>query len=476
MVIGRPVLLGFIILFGFCARASTYKSPLFEHHGWRQSDTASISRNFYRERFNPLYPQVDQRGSGAHGYVETGFELAAWVVAASAFVIGFHSESGRILNSVVFVGSCLLVWAFVKRRYGEHHALVAAFLYAFGFPLLLFIDRAFMNEPLLIFLSLLCLTATQRYLERHAYGDLALLVGASSLIGAVKAPYLIIWAPIAGLFAERYGLRAARRGELLLMGAANLAVVLAWYSHAHGIGEVTGLSFGMSDKLFDTATVFSTEFPVRMLDRMARDVLEPVGLIGLAVGLWVALRRRLWCEALGVAGFVAYLVIVARGNFIHDYYQLAIMPVAPVLAALGLVRLSEVAARGSTGRRDLVLAVTLALALLSTFIRSVSAHSWYEYGSSEVEACQSIQMLSDADERVMFVGDNNPQMLFCIDRKGWLLADYESDLQHVTEAWRSGAKLAVVPRTLDRPEVRRFVSDTGQLLFASRTIEVYRLP
>jgi hypothetical protein len=37
-------------MFGFCARAATCKSPLLDHHAWRQADTASIARNFYRER------------------------------------------------------------------------------------------------------------------------------------------------------------------------------------------------------------------------------------------------------------------------------------------------------------------------------------------------------------------------------------------------------------------------------------------
>jgi hypothetical protein len=74
----RPsVLLTFIVLFGFFARAGTYKAPLLDHHSWRQADTASIARNFYRERLNILYPQVDQRGARQVGYVETTMRLGA---------------------------------------------------------------------------------------------------------------------------------------------------------------------------------------------------------------------------------------------------------------------------------------------------------------------------------------------------------------------------------------------------------------
>ena len=83
------IIVGFVLLFGFCARAATYKSPLLDHHAWRQSDTASIARNFYRDRLNVLYPQIDQRGSQEFGYVETGLELFAFIVALLAKLVGF---------------------------------------------------------------------------------------------------------------------------------------------------------------------------------------------------------------------------------------------------------------------------------------------------------------------------------------------------------------------------------------------------
>src|SRR5262245_37957991 len=153
-----------IILFGFFARAATFKSPLLDHQAWRQADTASIARNFYRERFNILYPQVDQRGAQPTGNVETGLEVFAFTVGAIGKVAGFHPEIGRVLNALIFAAAAALVWSFVRLRDGSEGALIATFVYAFAFPLALFIDHAFMNEPLLICLSLACLVSAQRYL------------------------------------------------------------------------------------------------------------------------------------------------------------------------------------------------------------------------------------------------------------------------------------------------------------------------
>jgi hypothetical protein len=52
----RPaIVLFFIVTFGFAARATTLRTPIFDHHSWRQADTAAIARNFVRERFNPIH-------------------------------------------------------------------------------------------------------------------------------------------------------------------------------------------------------------------------------------------------------------------------------------------------------------------------------------------------------------------------------------------------------------------------------------
>src|SRR3954454_8326765 len=97
----RAVLFAFILLFGFCARAATYKAPLLDHHGWRQADTAAIARNFLQERFNIFYPQVDQRGSQRDGYVETGLAVFAFAVRfVSRLSGGFHPEIGGLLAAV----------------------------------------------------------------------------------------------------------------------------------------------------------------------------------------------------------------------------------------------------------------------------------------------------------------------------------------------------------------------------------------
>jgi hypothetical protein len=177
---------------------------------------------------------------------------------------------------------------------------------------------------------------------------------------------------------------------------------------------------------------------------------------------------------MGMAGFAVYLVLVAGGNFVHNYYQLAVMPIAPVVITLGLVRLSE-RWGGNLRRRDRIIAAAMVIAASSTFIRSASANSWYEYSHDDVEACRVIGELSEPDERVMVVADSNPKWLFCADRKGWLLAPPDSTALAVQTAWREGARLAALPPSFEGDDVRRALAAAGTQVASTRAMDIYRL-
>ncbi len=102
----RTICLLAIVTFGFIARAATTGAPIFDHHSWRQADTAMIARNFAMARLNPLYPQVDHRGALPVGYVATGFELQAFLAALIAQATGFSPQIGRVLSVLWYWDPC----------------------------------------------------------------------------------------------------------------------------------------------------------------------------------------------------------------------------------------------------------------------------------------------------------------------------------------------------------------------------------
>jgi hypothetical protein len=471
----RPaIVLFFIVTFGFAARAATLRTPIFDHHSWRQADTAAIARNFVRERFNPLYPQVDWRGSRASGYVETGLELQALLIAGVWRAGGIHVETGRALAAAMYVATALLLYRFVRRRYDELTALAAVYAHAFAFPLGLFGDRAYLNEPLLILLSTAALVAAQSWLDRPRVAWLVVLACATAMIGMVKVPYLVVYAPIAALFVERFGWRGVLKPALLVALVASVTSAGIWYAHAHSLYSATGLTFGLGDKTFDPSLVFSTRFPLRIARRLVRDVIGPLGLVLLVWGAIAAVRRRRWAEPAGLMAFAVYLIAVARGNYHHDYYQLAILPIGAMLVGVGVVAAVDAAARRGwpPARRQWLAAGLLWLLAITTAVRSLSAHSWYEVEAGRLELCRTIAPQVDARDRLLFVNYPSPDVMFCVDRPGWIL-DWPARAPEVHQAARDGASIVLVPPA--HAAQLGGLLDGARLLATSPELAAYRL-
>lgn len=460
-----------IIVLGFAIRAVTFKAPLLDHHAWRQADTAAISRNFLRDDLNPLHPQVDWRGAMASGRVETGLELFALLVALLSLPGEFNPETGRLLAAALFVASALMVHGFARRRYGETAGLLAVFVYAFGMPLAMYFDRAFMNEPLLMFFCVTSIWSANRYVDEGRTRHWVVVILATTLIGLVKLPYLIVWAPIAGLFVERGGLRAVVRPALLVMAAINLSAVALWYWQIQRAAADTGLTVGLTDKLFDPALVFSWRFVERIVRKLARDVFG-VTLIFVVWGAVVAWRRKQLAEIWGLAGFLVYVVVVATGVFRHDYYLLPVVMTAAPLAALGILRGAVPALTRYS--RETALTIVLALVLLSSFVRAASFHSWYEWDSAEADLCDAGPGILTSRERVLFADVDDPKLMFCLDVQGWLFGRGEP-VSSFERARSEGATAVVTPADDINPATEAWLDGLGDEVYRNRRLRIIRL-
>ena len=459
-----------IIVLGFAIRAVTFKAPLLDHHAWRQADTAAMSRNFLRDDMNPLHPQVDWRGAMESGRVETGFELFAYLVAILSLAGGFNPEAGRLLSAMLFVGSATMVYGFSRRRWGDGPGLVAVFVYTFGMPLAMYFDRAFMNESLLMFLCVTSLWSAQRYVEEGRTSHWVVVILATTLIGLVKLPYLIVWAPIAGLFIERGGLRAVLRPSLILMAAINLSAAVLWFWQIGIAAAETGLTVGFTNKLFTADRVFTWNFVERIVLKLLRDVFA-VTVVFVLWGAVVAWRRGRLAENLGLAGFVVYVLAVAEGVFHHDYYLLPLGMTAAPLAALGIVHGAVPALTRFS--RESALAIVLSLILISSFVRAASFHSWYEWDASEADLCHAGPSLLKPRERVLFADIDAPQLMFCLDVQGWLFGKNEPATS-LDRARAEGATAIVAPNEVT-PQTAAWLQGVGEEVYRNHRLRIIRL-
>jgi hypothetical protein len=458
------------------ARAATVRASLFEHHSWRQAATAGIAKNFARDRLNPLYPQIEERGARSTGYLETCLELDAFLIGLVWSVVGVSVPAGRMLNALLSVASALLLWQFVKRRYGPETARAALFVYAVGFPLVIWIDRAYLNESALLLLSFASFTAVQSYLERPRLTSLLTIVGATVLIAMVKPPHLIIWAPMGGLFLESCGARTFRRWEPYVIGIAGAIAVAGWYTHAAALKELTGLAYPLRDKLFDRALFFSPAFRSRLAGTIAFDLLGPIGVGLAAAGAWLSIKRRAWFEIFGIAGWAVYLAVVAKGNYAHDYYQSALIPVAVVLVAHGATETQRaIRRRLALGQAAHVAVVVVAGILIAGYTLRRSIRSpLYRIDHAKEDFCRALVPKLDTSDLLLTIDDGAPDLLFCVDHRGWALPPEQTTTDAVRTAWREGATVLVVPARVPLQAVFSWIHDPIQAVAESPAFTAYR--
>ncbi len=310
----------------------------------------------------------------------------------------------------------LLVFSLTRSRHGDVAALASAFIYSFGFPLVVFVERAFLNEALLMCLTFAVLVAVDRRTRGAGLGWLLVAAAGMACIGAVKPTFLIVSAGVFALYLERDRLRGLLRLEPYAIVACGIVGAALWLSWAAALGQTTGLTFGLTDKLFDAGILFDHGYWVKITRRLVKDLFGPIGIVAAAIGLIAVWRARRMMEIALLLGGVAYLIVVTPGNYHHDYYQIPLVSGVAVLAGVGLTRGLDGLDwfRTRSPRSQLAIRVMAFWLLpMTTLVRSASPHNWYQIDVDRAALCDELRPALHSDDLVAFLSQQNPDVMFC---------------------------------------------------------------
>jgi hypothetical protein len=141
-------------------------------------------------------------------------------------------------------------------------------------------------------------------------------------------------------------------------------------------------------------------------------------LIPLGLGLIsTATKKEGWFFRWWIAGALAYLVIIARGNIQHDYYQILIAPVLSIYVAKGIIFLlvhkSDLISK-SAGIMLLGLSILLAFAFSWYTIRT-----YYWFNPKIVNVGHIADSLLPKNAKVIAPYNGDTTFLYQINRQGW---------------------------------------------------------
>lgn len=426
--------LALVLLLALLPRLHHVTFPVEGWHGWRQADTAAIARNFHDGGLDFFHPQVNHGGSGPR-WVDTEFPLYPYAVALVWRLFGVHDGWGRLLSLLASLGTVFFLHRFARRWAGEAAALWAAGLYAI-LPLNVYYGRAFMPHALTLFCTMGGLELFSRWVDgggRRAFAGSAALTALAALMNPTT---LVIGLPLLYLARLRFGARWARTPALWLYAAAVLVPAAAWYAYSRaelydplysvgiwefGYGKWGNLDLLLSPKFYNDV----------FLKSVAERHLTWAGAVAFAVGLCQRPSRR--GEAVlywWLAAVVAYFLIVARGNTMHEYYQLPFVLPAAVFAGKAFARHlapARAAAGGAAGPgpgrrlRPLLLVCLVAIPALglARYLESFAARE--KHGSPVARLAAEVAALTAADDLVVVVSEGSPLLLYRSHRKGWVV-------------------------------------------------------
>src|SRR3989344_9149965 len=150
-----------IIVLGFSVRLYKIDNPIADWHCDRQADTAAVSRNFYKEGFNPFLPKYDDMSGVAekpYPNIErlrlVEFPIYNTIVYLGYLINGGVDERIARLVSIAFgMGSIVFIYLIASRYFGKLVGLLSSLLYAI-LPFNIYFTRVILPEPALVFFCL----------------------------------------------------------------------------------------------------------------------------------------------------------------------------------------------------------------------------------------------------------------------------------------------------------------------------------
>jgi len=404
--------------------------PLLEGAAGKQTHTAMVARNLYRGRATLARPTVDDLGTPGY-FVKEVPVLPALTAALYGAAGGVHESFGRALSLAAWLCGVPLVLALRRRAGRDAEALVAA-AWWIGAPLAYVYARAFMSDAAMVTVSLATLLAALRWREAPGTGRAC---AAGALLGAalLLKPHAVFWLASSLAVVARARADATPRPQpralaaFTLAAGAGAALAAAWYAHA-ALVHVQFPAAGATSLRgwFDAATLLDPALYLEIARQQVRMVFTPVGTL-LAVAA-VVLVRRGW--DLGERALLAWACGVVLQCLVFDtrmfddlargteYYQLAMVPVAGLLIARGLVAVDAAVAGRRAGLRAAFTAALVALLAGNAVFEARAALAVPERYRRILDDCAFVRETTAPRDDLFVLADRGGTILYYCDRRG----------------------------------------------------------
>jgi len=325
----------YILILCFAVRLFHITFPVSGWHAWRQADTASVAKNFYENGHNIFYPQIDWRGD-TQGYVESEFHIYPFLISLIYEVTGVNDTAGRMLSVIISLFTIFGIYLLVRKFISENSGLWSALIYGI-IPLNIYFNRSIMPETTMLMCSVYGIYFFSEWIDKEKWKYFILAYLFIVLAVLIKIPCLYLGFPLMFLAWTKYKGKLFINWKIILMVVMIFIPVVLWYYHANQLLKETGLTFGVwdsRDKWSRLEIIFSFKFYNDVFFKsIAERHLTYASFIPFIIGLFIKrnnLRERLF--DVWLLAIIFYMLVLAKGNQTHEYYQLPFVLPAAIFA------------------------------------------------------------------------------------------------------------------------------------------------
>ncbi len=434
----QTALLIIILILSFVVRLYRLNNPIADWHSWRQADTSAVSRNFIKYGFDLRHPRMNnisnvQSGlDNPQGYFFAEFPIYN-ATQAGLFLLFGHltiEEWGRIVTNLSSILAILFIYLIAKKHSNFTVAISAAAAYGF-IPYNIYYGRVILPDPSMTMAILGAIYFFDLYLDslklknkfRSASLFIIMLIF-TTLAFLIKPVALFFTLPFIYLAWKKFGWKLILRWDLYLFLILSVIPLIWWrWWESHYPEGIPAFWWLLNEgNIRFTGAYFWWLFA----QRISALILGFWGIVMVVTGFLYTKRKNFGFFLSFVVSSLLYLIVIARGNVQHDYYQIPIVPTLALFFGLGVDTVINI-----TREYSYKIIGYLIVGVCSIFML---AFGWYQVrdyfninNPAIVAAGQAVDRLTSSNALVIAPYNGDSSFLYQTNRQGW--ASFETSLE-----------------------------------------------
>lgn len=446
-----------VLVLSYIPRIPNINRPLLDAHYFRQTQTATVARNFYLGGIDFFHTKLDIFGEGKEQVLILEFPIYQSVVTLFSRLLGFHDYVGRLV-SLVFAGLSGIVLVLITNKlFSDKNIALTALVFFIFNPLNFYFQQTFMIESTVILLYLFSFYAWLKFSRNK---ETKWLIIASSFTAVafihkvVYSPFLFI--SILGVLVFGMDRKELKKWKCLPGLLFSLLIVIIWQYYVN----IQNLENGHSNFVTGSGSQFLWNFGT------LSERLEPSAWLSKLSFVQNSVTKYQWPVFL--AGIIFLAVKKEKGRFIvfswvlamalyyltlfriqsHDYYFMLVTPIFSIIAGYGLTGFIKlIFTKIKLGKYQFAEITIIIYLSLFTFKSVNNSKQYFRIDESMLNRLNIYNSVITKPGNILFVlpeYDWNSVYTYYTGRKGKVLSAKDISPQIIKQYSVNGYKYAVL--------------------------------